>query len=157
MDAAADNIALATEITVAWLSNPSTRVEVDDIPKFLASVNEALSKLGTSPLEEAQADNAASVEYQRAVSLRKSLADPEYIVSMIDGKKYRSLKRHLGSHGLSPDEYRQRYGLQDSYPMTAPAYSQARREVAKRLGLGRKPGTKVKKAAHQEKSAPKGR
>lgn len=78
-------------------------------------------------------------EFEPAVSVRKSLGSRDHILSMIDGKPYRSLKRHLSSHGLTPGEYRKRYNLADDYPMVAPGYSEQRREVAKRLGLGRKP------------------
>lgn len=70
----------------------------------------------------------------------KSLASNAWIISMIDSKPYRALKRHLSTNGLTPAEYRQRYGLKPDYPMVAPAYSEARRATAKRIGLGRKKG-----------------
>jgi hypothetical protein len=73
--------------------------------------------------------------------VRKSLASPDRIISMIDGKPYRTLRRHLSTHGLTPDEYRARYKLKPDYPMVAPAYSEARRAMAKKIGLGRKPNT----------------
>jgi predicted transcriptional regulator len=84
-------------------------------------------------------------EHQPAVSVRKSLASREHILSMIDGKPYKTLKRHLSRHGMTPAEYRERYGLKADYPMIAPAYSEHRSAVAKSLGLGRKP-----KIAEQE-------
>lgn len=87
----------------------------------------------------AKADEAATPTYTPAVSVRKSLSSPEHILSMIDGKPYKTLKRHLASHGLSPNDYRERYGLPKSYPLVAPNYSEARRAVATKLGLGRKP------------------
>lgn len=77
-------------------------------------------------------------EHIPAVSLKASLASRDHIISLIDGKPYKSLKRHLSTRGLSPDEYRTRYKLPSSYPMVAPAYSERRRQVAKQLGLGRK-------------------
>lgn len=86
----------------------------------------------------ARGAGAAQSEFTPAVSVRKSLASPDHILSMIDGKPYKSLKRHLSGHGLTPAEYRARYGLKSDYPMVAPGYSAQRREVAKRLGLGRK-------------------
>ena len=152
----ADNIALATQITIAWLSNPNTRVEADDVPTFLAAINQAVASLGAPVVDQVSQEESAPVEYPRAVTVRKSLADPEFIISMIDGKKYRSLTRHLNANGLSPADYRERYGLKADYPLVAPAYSAARREIAKKLGLGRKPGAKVAKAADQEQ-APKAR
>lgn len=148
-----DTIALATDLTIAWLSNPHTRVDVDAVPAFLASMHEAVGKLGSATTDHGSADSGTdTVEHKPAVSVRKSLADPEFIISMLDGKKYRTLKRHIGTHGLTPEEYRARFGLKDSYPLTASGYSEARREVAKKLGLGRKP--KVK-AADQEQPSPK--
>ncbi len=126
---------LAADLTIAWLSNPNTRVSAGDVPEFLRSTHQMLSDLVATPSEEhAEAEPA----FEPAVSVRKSLASPDRIISMIDGKPYMSLARHLKSHGLTPDEYRQRYGLKPDYPMVAPAYSQARRAMALRIGLGGK-------------------
>lgn len=77
-------------------------------------------------------------DYVPAVSVRASLASRDHILSMIDGRRYKSLKRHLSTRGLSPAEYRSRYKLPADYPMVAPNYSEQRREVARKLGLGRK-------------------
>jgi len=74
--------------------------------------------------------------YAPAITVEESLASPDAIRSMIDGKPYKALKRHLSTHGLTPAEYRARYNLPTDYPMVAPSYSEARRAVAKRLGLG---------------------
>ena len=76
---------------------------------------------------------------------------------MIDGKPYSSLKRHLTRHGLTPDEYRTRYGLKPDYPMVAPGYSEKRSAVAKALGLGRKAGVKVAEAVGVKKATGKRR
>jgi len=73
-----------------------------------------------------------------AVSVRKSLASKDHILSMIDGKPYKTLRRHLSTHGMTPDEYRQRYGLKSDYPMVAPNYSEQRSAMAKKFGLGAK-------------------
>lgn len=134
----AATITLATELTVAWLANPNTRVSSDDVPAFLAAVHGALGKLSAALVDPAP--ERPGEEYTPAVSVRKSLASPDRIVSMIDGKPCASLKRHLAAHGLTPDQYRERYGLKRDYPMVAPGYSAARSEMSKRLGLGRKPG-----------------
>jgi predicted transcriptional regulator len=80
----------------------------------------------------------APLEYKPAVSIEESLASPDQILSLIDGKPYKALKRHLSTHGLTPAEYRSRYGLPVDYPLVAPSYSAARREVARKLGLGGK-------------------
>ena len=75
--------------------------------------------------------------------MRKSLANPDVIISMIDGKPYKTLTRHLSTNGLTPAEYRERYGMKADYTMTAPSYSAIRREMAKRIGLGRKPDRRL--------------
>ncbi|MCC2979494.1 MULTISPECIES: MucR family transcriptional regulator [unclassified Sphingomonas] len=151
-----DSTLLATELTIAWLANPNTRVNPDDVPGVLASMYEAVRNLGKSAAPE-EAEVPEAPEHKPAVSIRKSLADPDFIVSLIDGKKYRSLRRHLNAHGLTPEDYRQRYGLKPDYPMVAPGYSAARRAVAKKLGLGRKPGTKITKSPDQQGAARRAR
>src|SRR5690606_33118041 len=89
-----------------------------------------------------------TADHVPAVTVRKSLASKDHIISMIDGKPYKTLRRHLSTHGLTPAEYRARYGLKADYPMVAPAYSEQRRAMAKKIGLGRKPGeTRPAKAA----------
>jgi predicted transcriptional regulator len=131
-----NTVELATELTVAWLSNPNTRTTADDVPAFLKSMHEAVGRLGRSAAPEAEAEPAQ--EYTPAVTARKSLANPDFIVSMIDGKSYKTLRRHLSTNGLTPDEYRQRYGLKADYPMVAATYSESRRAMAHKIGLGRK-------------------
>ena len=124
-----------TELTVELLSAfvANNNVRSDDLPGLIASTHAALSGLTTTTAEPA----ATADQHQPAVTARKSLANRDFIISLIDGKPYKSLKRHLTGHGLTPEEYRSRYGLAATYPMVAPGYSDARREVAKRLGLGR--------------------
>lgn len=133
---------LATELTVAWLSNPSTRAGVEDVKAFLAAMAKAVGDLST-PTTLPPAEGETVQTYEPAVSVRKSLANPDFIISLLDGKPYRTLKRHLSRNGLTPDQYRERFGLKPSYPMTAPTYSDARKAMAKKIGLGRKPGQKV--------------
>lgn len=127
---------LATDLTIAWLSNPNTRVSALDVPQFLLSTCQAITDLMIPPADPPASDTAP--HFEAAVSIRKSLASPERIISMIDGKPYMSLARHLKVHGLTPDEYRARYGLRSDYPMVAPAYSAARRAMALKIGLGGK-------------------
>ena len=134
-----DTLALATELTVAWLSNPNTRAGADDVPAFLNSMHAALGGL-TSGEQQPNAGSQEQPQYTPAVSVRKSLASPDHIVSMIDGKQYKTLRRHLARHGLTPEQYRERYGLKPDYPMVSESYSQVRRDMAKQIGLGRKPG-----------------
>jgi len=147
-----DTIDFAASLTVAWLSNPNTRADADQVPEFLRSMHQAVASLVRS---EPAATDDSEQRYEPAVSVRKSLASPEHIISMIDGKPYRTLTRHLSTHGLTPDEYRERYGLKSDYPMVAPAYSEKRRAFALAKGLGRKPGSSA--GGSQAKAAPAGK
>ncbi|WP_085808384.1 MucR family transcriptional regulator [Sphingomonas sp. TZW2008] len=137
-------VELATELTIAWLSNPNTRASGDEVPSFLQKMHDAVTQLASGS-EPANTEEPTG-DYAPAVSVRKSLASKDHIISMIDGKPYKTLRRHLAGHGLSPAEYRQRYGLKADYPMVAETYSEARRAMAKKIGLGRKPGMSRKGA-----------
>jgi predicted transcriptional regulator len=134
-----DLTSLTVSLLSAFVANNSVRV--DELSKLIGDTHAALAGLSSSPASAQRAEESPSPEtFKPAVTARKSLASRDHILSMIDGKPYKTLKRHLARHGLSPDEYRARYNLPRDYPMVAPAYSDARRETAKRLGLGRKPG-----------------
>lgn len=148
-----DAIELATELTIAWLSNPNTRASAEEVPAFLKSMHGAVSDLAASVGGETAQSNgtAAETEHAPAVSVRKSLASKDHIISMIDGKPYKTLRRHLSTHGLTPAEYRARYGLKSDYPMVAPAYSEHRRAMAKKIGLGQK--GRAAKASKPESTA----
>jgi predicted transcriptional regulator len=128
------SIELAAELTVAWLSNPNVRATADDVPAFLRQMHGTLSEL-SSPSTAAGDQAQLEQSYTPAVSPRTSVK-PDHIVSLIDGKKYKTLRRHLSTHGLTPDDYRRRYGLKADYPMVAPNYSALRREAAQKIGLG---------------------
>jgi len=140
---------LATELTIAWLGNPNTRTSAEEVPGFLRKMHETVSGLGGSGQEAPAAES--TTEYTPAVSARKSLASKDHIISMIDGRPYKTLRRHLATHGLSPAEYRDRYGLKPDYPMVAENYSESRRAMAKKIGLGRKGG---RSAAAETSEAP---
>ncbi len=137
-------VELAAELTAAWLANPNTRTTPDDVPAFLQSMHAAVTKLAGGAKDDEQPLEPPS--YEPATTARKSLASPDHIISMIDGKKYRTLRRHLSTHGLTPEQYRERYNLRPDYPMVAATYSEARRAMAKSIGLGRKAGTKIEQA-----------
>ena len=145
MTADTNTVALATELTIAWLGNPNTRISPDDVPAFLQAMHDAVGKL-TAPASSSPSQEAEQ-EYTPAVSVRKSLASKDHIISMIDGKPYKTLRRHLSTNGMTPDEYRTRYNLKPDYPMVAENYSEARRTMARSIGLGRKPAQKVEQAA----------
>lgn len=128
-------ITLTADIVSAHVSNNS--VAVSDLPLLIQNVHQALCDL----------ENAGGVEDrpEPAVAIRSSIK-PDYIVCLEDGKKLKMLKRHLMTHyGLTPDEYRQRWGLPSDYPMVSPNYAEKRRKLAKKIGLGRKPGTRRKR------------
>ena len=125
-------ITLTADIVAAHVSNNS--VAVNDLPTLIANVHGALSGLGGQPVAEAPAEKPTP-----AVSIRSSVK-PDYIVCLDDGKKLKMLKRHLSTaYGMTPDQYRAKWGLPADYPMVAPAYAEQRRTLAKKIGLGRKP------------------
>jgi predicted transcriptional regulator len=125
-----DLISLAAEIVSAFVANNAIKSE--DVATLIRKTHGALAGLSapSAPLMLSEPAHAP------AVSVRKSLGSREHILSLIDGKPYRTLTRHLRKHGLTPAEYKARYGLPESYPLIAPAYSEARSAMAKRLGLG---------------------
>lgn len=133
-------VELATELTIAWLGNQNNRVQADDVPQFLRTMHATVTELSaaSSVSPEPEQEVAPAEEFTPAVTARKSLASKDHILSMIDGKPYKTLKRHLSRHGLTPAEYRQRYNLKPDYPMVAENYSTARRDMAKKIGLGQK-------------------
>lgn len=123
-------VQLTAEIVSAYVSNNT--VEVGALSKLIEDVHLALVR---APASAAEPEQKPLVP---AVPVRKSVT-PDYIVSLEDGRKFKSLKRHLqGTYGMTPDEYRAKWGLPRDYPMVAPNYAKARSELAKRMGLGRK-------------------
>jgi predicted transcriptional regulator len=148
-------IELATEITIAWLGNPNSRPAAEDVPAFLRNIHATVSELAGTPASAAEDVDDASThtEHVPAVTARRSLASKDHIISMIDGKPYKTLRRHLSTHGLTPAEYRQRYNLKPDYPMVAPNYSEARRAMAHKIGLGQK--GRAAKTNSTQRGAPK--
>lgn len=112
-------------------------VDADALPGLISNVHGALAgSLNPPPAEDPKPEPA--------VSIRASIK-PDYIVCLEDGKKLKMLKRYLRTNfNMTPEEYRARWGLPADYPMVAPNYAEKRAELAKKIGLGRKPGTKVK-------------
>jgi predicted transcriptional regulator len=127
--AQSDKVSLSADIVAAYVSYNS--VPPGGLPALIQSVHMALTSLGAV---EAVPEPVALVP---AVSIRRSIT-PEYLICLDDGKRFKSLRRHLKSHGLTPEQYRQKWGLPQSYPMVAPNYAAARSALAKKLGLGRK-------------------
>jgi len=120
---------LTTEIVASYVSNNS--VAIGDLPSVIHEVYKTLTGLGTQ---------AAQPERPKpAVAVKKSVT-PDYIVCLEDGKQLKMLKRHLKTaHNMSPEEYRERWGLPADYPMVAPSYAKHRSALAKKIGLGTKP------------------
>ena len=126
-------ITLTSDIVAAHVSN--NNVAVEDVPALITTVYSALAGLGGSaPVVEEKLEPAVSI---------RSSVKKDHLVCLEDGKKMKMLKRHLMTeHGMTPDEYRQRWGLAADYPMVAPDYAETRRDLAVKIGLGRKPGQK---------------
>ena len=142
-----DRVGVSAELVAAYVSHNS--VPSGDLAALISSVHATLTKLGV---------DAAAPEAEKlapAVAIKKSVT-PGYIVCLEDGKRFKSLKRHLASHGMTADQYRVKWNLPDSYPMVAPEYAAKRSALAKSLGLGqlrkdrklgRKPNAVTEKAA----------
>jgi predicted transcriptional regulator len=123
-------ITLTSDIVAAHVSNNS--VAISDISLIIRNVHEALSGLAHGVVEEPAPEPA--------VPIRSSIK-PDYLVCLEDGKKLKMLKRHLMTHyGMTPEDYRAKWGLPNDYPMVAPNYAEQRRTLAKAIGLGRKKG-----------------
>ena len=123
-----DLVELSADIVCAYVSHNA--LSPTDLPRLIAEVHVALKGLRSITVQE------PAEELKPAVPVRKSIA-PDYIICLEDGKKFKSLKRHLRTHyDLSPEEYREKWGLAPDYPMVAPNYAQARSQLAKQMGLG---------------------
>ena len=132
----AEFVELTAKIVEAHVSNNS--IAVADLPGLIATVREALATIGT---------DGRAAKSEPAVPIKKSVR-PDYIVCLEDGQKLKMLKRHLRTaYGMSPNEYRAKWNLPSDYPMTAPKYAETRSKLAKKIGLGRKAGTKVRRKA----------
>ncbi|MCJ2095322.1 MucR family transcriptional regulator [Methylobacterium sp. J-072] len=131
---------LAVDLVAAYVAN--NPVPATELPALIARVYGAIASLasGTAPVEGGA---AAPVDKPSPAQIRKSVQQ-DGIVSFIDGKTYKTLKRHLAANGLSPQSYRERYGLPSDYPMVAPSYAEQRSALAKAIGLGQ-PGSMAKR------------
>jgi len=137
-------ITLTSDIVAAHVSNND--VTVADLPGLITNVYTALANLGEAPVVE-------EAKPQPAVAVRNSVK-PDYIVCLEDGKKLKMLKRYLRTnYNMSPEEYRARWGLPTDYPMVAPNYAEKRRDLAKKIGLGRKPAAPAPKPRRAKKTA----
>ena len=126
--ATSNYIELAADIVSAYVSNNS--VPSGDLPTLISDVHSALLKVGGGTIE------IPTEAPKPAVPVKKSVT-PDYIICLEDGKKFKSLKRHLRTqYNMTPEQYRERWGLPSDYPMVAPNYAKARSQLAKDMGLG---------------------
>ncbi|MEK9647028.1 MAG: MucR family transcriptional regulator [Alphaproteobacteria bacterium] len=125
-----DVIAWTADIVASHVQNNS--VAINDLPQLIQTVHESLTGLsGAAPAEKPQP----------AVSIRRSVT-PDYIICLEDGRKLKMLKRHLATaYGMTPAEYREKWGLPADYPMVAPNYAKQRSSLAKQIGLGKRRGS----------------
>lgn len=128
MDAKQDLVEMAADIVSAYVSaNP---VAAQDLPALIRTVHSALLEVASG------APASKELAQEPAVAIKKSVT-PDYIICLEDGKKFKSLKRHLRTrYSMTPDEYRAKWGLPHDYPMVAPNYAKERSNLAKRMGLG---------------------
>ena len=130
-----DILKMTVEIVAAYVSNNDVNSAL--IPDVINNIYSSLNALNS------QSSKKATEALKPAVSIRRSIT-PDYIVCLEDGKKLKMLKRHLrASYGMSPDDYRVKWGLPLDYPMVAPNYAEQRSNFAKKIGLGRKKGAKI--------------
>ncbi len=121
-------IELTAEIVANYVANNST--PVSELPALIRATHDALAGIGSPPAPTVEVVTKAT-----PAQIRKSIT-PEALISFEDGKPYKTLKRHLTTHGMTVAEYKAKWGLPNDYPTTAPAYSEARSQMAKALGLG---------------------
>jgi predicted transcriptional regulator len=148
----AELLDLTTSIVSAYVAH--NNLPAGELTALIASTHAALAKLGGEP------EAPAAAPLVPAVPIRKSVT-PDAIICLEDGKAFKSLKRHLSKFGLTPDQYRAKWGLPSDYPMVAPNYAEARSALAKAIGLGRKPAPvapaapapKAKRAARAKATA----
>ena len=137
MDDKAEIIEMTADIVSAYVGNNS--VSSSDLPNLIQSVHRALAAVTSGAMEVVAAPKVPAVPLKRSIT-------PDYLICLEDGRKFKSLKRHLRTkYDMSPDEYRSKWGLPKDYPMVAPNYAKARSDLAKQMGLGqggRKPARK---------------
>jgi len=141
-------VGLTSEIVAAFVSN--NPVQVSELPTLIKSVYDALSGVSSHTAQVAEPEKLVP-----AVPIKKSVT-PDYIVWLEDGKQLKMLKRHLNTtFGMTPDEYRAKWGLPSDYPMTAPNYAAQRSTLAKAIGLGQRPAAAFEGAPAKRPGRPK--
>jgi predicted transcriptional regulator len=126
-DLKADFVALTADVVSAYVGHNS--VQQKDLPELIAAVHSSLARLGAPPAPPEPERQTPAIPIKRSIT-------PDYLISLEDGRRYKSLKRHLAGRGLTPQQYREKWGLAIDYPMVAPNYAKRRSELAKAAGLG---------------------
>ena len=139
------HIKLSAEIVSAFVSN--NNVNASDLPSIISDVHAALEKLGKPQKQEPERPTPP-------LPIKKTIT-PDYLISLEDGKRYKSLKRHLAGRGLTPEQYREKWGLPHDYPMVAANYSAQRSELARTMRLGQKRTGATKQAARSAATSSK--
>ncbi len=131
-----DFVHLAAEIAAAYVANNS--LPPAEIPNLLKSIHASLREISGKASSASPSAAEAVAPQKPAVPINKTVS-PDHIVCLEDGQSFRSLKRHLGTaHNMTPQQYREKWGLPADYPMVAPNYAEARSEMAKKIGLGQR-------------------
>ncbi|WP_342165684.1 MucR family transcriptional regulator [Methylobacterium sp. SD21] len=136
----------ASDVISAYVAN--NPLPAAELPALISSVHAALKRLAETDMAESGAKESDKAHRPSNSEIRKSIGR-DGLVSFIDGKVYKTLKRHLSSHGLDPETYRERFGLPSDYPMVAPSYAARRSALAKEIGLGR-PGALAARQANRD-------
>ncbi|SMF21332.1 transcriptional regulator, MucR family [Tistlia consotensis] len=137
-------LALTADVVVAYLKN--NPVPSADVPSIIASVHAALKSLDGSTAETPEEKPTPAVPVRRSIT-------PEYLICLEDGRKLKTLKRHLrAAYNMTPEEYRAKWGLPADYPMVAPNYAKQRSEFARKIGLGTANAGAIKKGGRRKKS-----
>lgn len=147
-DSSDDIFGATIELVSAYASNASNRLSTEDFQTLIKDTFDTLKGLengGPAPVEETEDLTKTKAEIKKSIQ-------PDALISFVDGKSYKSLKRHLSGHGYTPESYRETFGLAKDYPMVAPSYSAARSALAKSMGLGLG-GRKPKGSARKPKAA----
>ncbi len=147
MDEQNTMIELTSEIVANYISN--NQVSIEQLPELIRTVSETLNRLG-----QPETEVAPEITKPTSAHIRKSIR-PDGLVSFIDGKPYKTLKRHLSKHGMTVADYKEKFGLPKDYPTTASDYSAKRSEMARSLGLGRQRSAEAAPKAPKAKRAPK--
>ena len=129
MDEATDLVSLTADVVAAYVG--ANTVAPAELPSLIKSVYDAFGNAGKPQVEPEVSAKVTGAQSRKSIT-------PDALISFEDGKPYKSLRRHLSTRGLTPDDYRAKYGLAKDYPMVAPSYSAQRSELAKKLGLGNK-------------------